>query len=114
MAALVVVVALLLVSVSAAAIPAAEINPDRPEVTESAKLVPRGAVQLESGVALSRERRADVTAERTFQIEGDLRIGVAHDIDKFPGRIMASAKAHDKPLPFNVETSDVRSEPRTQ
>ena len=45
MAALVVVVALLLVSVSAAAIPAAEINPDRPEVTESAKLVPRGAVQ---------------------------------------------------------------------
>jgi len=81
MAALVVVVALLLVSVSAAAIPAAEINPDRPEVTESAKLVPRGAVQLESGVALSRERRADVTAERTFQIEGDLRIGVAHDIE---------------------------------
>jgi hypothetical protein len=81
MAALVVVVALLLVSVSAPAIPAAEVDPDRPEVTESAKLVPRGAVQLESGVALSRERRAGVVAERTFQIEADLRIGVAHDLE---------------------------------
>jgi len=81
MAALVVVVALLLVGVSVPAIRAAEIEPDRPEVTESAKLVPAGAVQLESGVALSRERRAGVAAERTFQIEADVRIGVARDIE---------------------------------
>ncbi|HEY3097856.1 MAG TPA: transporter [Methylomirabilota bacterium] len=81
MAPLVVVVALLLVSVSAPAVHAAEVEPDRPEVTESAKLVPRGALQLESGVALSRERRAGVAAERTFQIEADLRIGVAQDVE---------------------------------
>jgi Putative MetA-pathway of phenol degradation len=81
MAALVIVVALLLVGVSAPAIPAADIEPDRPEVTESAKLVPRGAVQLESGVAWLRERQAGVASERTFQIEADLRIGVAHDVE---------------------------------
>ena len=81
MAPLVVVVALLLVTVSARAVPAADIEPDRPEVTESAKLVPRGAMQLESGMALSRERRAGVGAERTFQIQADLRIGVARDVE---------------------------------
>ena len=81
MGALVIVIALLLVSVSPPVIPAAEIEPDRPEVTESAKLVPRGAVQLESGAALSRERRAGVAAENTVQIEADLRIGVAHAIE---------------------------------
>src|SRR5438105_13316446 len=81
MAPLTVVIALLLVTVSAPALSAAEIDPDRPEVTESAKLVPRGAVQLESGVVFSGERRADLAAERTFQVEADLRLGVAHDIE---------------------------------
>ena len=60
---------------------AAEIEPDRPELTESAKLVPRGAVQLESGLAFSRERRAGLTAEKTFAAEADLRIGVARDVE---------------------------------
>ena len=78
---LVVVVALLLLSVGAPAVRAADIDPDRPELTESAKLVPRGAMQLESGVAWSQERRAGVAGERTFQLEADLRIGVAHDVE---------------------------------
>jgi hypothetical protein len=81
MAALVPAATLLLVIVSAPAIRAEEISPDRPEVTESAKLVPRGAVQLESGMALSRERRAAVTTERTLSAEADLRIGIARDIE---------------------------------
>jgi len=74
-------VALLLVIVSAPPIRAAEIEPDRPEITESAKLVPRGAVQLESGVAFSRERRAGLATERAFEAEADLRIGVTRDIE---------------------------------
>lgn len=81
MAALVLVVVLLLVIPSASPTLAAEIVPDRPELTESAKLVPRGAVQLEAGVALSHERRAGRGTEKTFEGEADLRIGVSHDIE---------------------------------
>ncbi len=60
---------------------AEEIQPDRPEQTESAKLVPRGAVQLESGLLFSRERRAGLTAEKTFEAEADLRVGVARNFE---------------------------------
>jgi hypothetical protein len=73
----VVLVALLL----AAPALAQEIDPDRPELTESAKLVPRGALQLESGLALSRERRGGRGAEKTFEAEADLRIGVRRDLE---------------------------------
>jgi hypothetical protein len=75
------IVALLFVIVSASATLAADIDPDRPELTESAKLVPRGAVQLESGVEFSRERRAGLSTEKTFKAEADVRIGVSRDIE---------------------------------
>ena len=78
---LVVVVALRLGLADAPSTLAAEIEPDRPEVTESARLVPRGAVQLESGLVFSRERRAGRAAERTFEAEADLRIGVARHVE---------------------------------
>jgi len=77
----VLVVAVLLVVRGALPTLAAEIDPDRPELTESAKLVPRGAVQLESGVAFSRERRGGLGAEKTLEVEADLRIGVSRDIE---------------------------------
>ena len=60
---------------------AAEIEPDRPELTESAKLVPRGAVQLETGLSFSSERHGGVATERTFGAEADLRIGVARQVE---------------------------------
>jgi hypothetical protein len=78
---LLLVAALLLVISSAPLTLAAEIEPDRPELTESAKLVPAGAVQLEAGVAFSRERRAGLAPEKTFEAEADLRIGVSRDIE---------------------------------
>jgi hypothetical protein len=81
MAGLVLVVGLLLVIASASPTLAAEIAPDRPELTESAKLVPRGAVQLEAGVALSGERHAERGTEKRFESVADLRIGVAHDLE---------------------------------
>jgi hypothetical protein len=72
---------LLLLALCAAPSIAAEIEVDRPELTESAKLVPRGAIQLESGVAFSRERQAGLAPERTFQAEADLRIGLARNVE---------------------------------
>lgn len=67
--------------VAAAPTLAAPLDPDRPELTESAKLVPRGSVQLETGVALSKERRAGEPTERTLEVEADLRIGVTRQFE---------------------------------
>jgi hypothetical protein len=69
------------VLVNASVVFAEEIQPDRPEQTESARLVPRGAVQLESGLVFARERRAGLTAENTFEAEADLRVGVARSLE---------------------------------
>lgn len=79
--ALALVVAALLVIPGAGVALAEEIEPDRPEITESARLVPRGALQLESGLSYSRERRGGRPAEETFEAEGDLRIGLLRDVE---------------------------------
>jgi hypothetical protein len=60
---------------------AGSIEPDRPELTESARLVPRGSLQLETGVVFSGERRAGTASEHAFNIEADLRIGVSRQIE---------------------------------
>jgi len=60
---------------------AGSIEPDRPELTESARLVPRGSLQLETGVAFSGERRAATSTEHRFDTEADLRIGVTRQIE---------------------------------
>jgi Putative MetA-pathway of phenol degradation len=71
---------LLMVSVTHAAA-AEEIQSDRPEVTESARLLPRGTAQLETGFLYSSQRAAGVPTEKVFGIEGVLRIGVARDFE---------------------------------
>ncbi|HEY7039176.1 MAG TPA: transporter [Methylomirabilota bacterium] len=81
MATLRLVLAILLAVSAAPRARAAEIEPDRPELTESARLVPRGAFQLESGLSYSRERRGGRPAEKTFEAETDLRIGLLHDVE---------------------------------
>jgi hypothetical protein len=73
--------ALVLLIASVASALAAEIEPDRPELTESAKLVPRGAVQLETGLEYSRERQGGQPTEKTFALEADLRIGLGRDVE---------------------------------
>jgi hypothetical protein len=73
--------ALVLVGLFAAPARAADIDPDRPELTESAKLLRRGFVQLESGLAFSRERRDGFANEKTFEAAADLRIGLLHDVE---------------------------------
>ncbi len=68
--------------VSATRVSAAEeIQSDRPEVTESARLLPRGAAQLETGFLYSSQRAAGLPTEKVFGIEGVLRIGVARDFE---------------------------------
>jgi hypothetical protein len=74
-------VVLVLVGLFVATAGAADIEPDRPEVTESAKLLRKGFVQLESGLVFSRERRGGLPAEKTFEVEADLRIGLFHDLE---------------------------------
>ena len=73
--------ALLLATGLAGAAASEEIQPDRPEVTESARLVPRGAFQLETGFVFSGQRSAGMPTERIFGIEADLRIGVARQLE---------------------------------
>ena len=80
MSALLALVLLLLPGFASAAW-AEEIQPDRPEVTESARLVPRGSVQLETGAVFSREQFAGMPSQNVFGIEADLRIGVARQIE---------------------------------
>jgi hypothetical protein len=60
---------------------AEEIQPDRPEVTESARLVPRGGFQLETGLVVSRQRFAGQPAQEILGIEADLRIGVTRHLE---------------------------------
>ena len=74
-------VTLLLLVTSVASALAAEIEPDRPELTESARLVPRGVVQLEAGLEYSRERQGGQPAEKTFASEANLRIGLGRDVE---------------------------------
>ena len=73
--------ALLLATGLAGAAASEEIQPDRPEVTESARLVSRGAFQLETGFVFSGQRSAGMPTERIFGIEADLRIGVARQLE---------------------------------
>jgi hypothetical protein len=60
---------------------AEEIQPDRPEITESARLVPRGSFQLETGITISKESRAGERAEKVLGSEADLRIGLARNFE---------------------------------
>jgi Putative MetA-pathway of phenol degradation len=73
--------ALLLMIALAGATAGEEIQPDRPEVTESARLVPRSSLQLETGFVFSSQRSAGMPTENTFGIEADLRIGVARQLE---------------------------------
>jgi hypothetical protein len=72
----------LLVALAPAPVAAVEqIEPDRPEQTDSARLAPAGGYQLEAGVVYSKERRAGAASERTFTVEADLRIGIARQLE---------------------------------
>jgi hypothetical protein len=71
--------------VAAAVAPAAAqddaIEPDRPSVADSARTVPPGAVQLETGVEYARTQRAGAPTERRAHVEALARAGVADRVE---------------------------------
>jgi hypothetical protein len=57
------------------------IDPDRPDLSFSAKTVGAGRVQLEAGVLFERTRLAGEPTERRFSTEATLRIGVGERLE---------------------------------
>lgn len=55
---------------------AQDINPDRPDLTTSAEVVPAGALQIETGIEYERARVGGGPAERQLSVQGVLRIGL--------------------------------------
>jgi hypothetical protein len=57
------------------------IDPDRPDVSSSAKTVGRGRVQLETGVLFERTRAAGEPTERRLATEAMLRVGLTERLE---------------------------------
>jgi len=60
----------------AAAAPAQDINPDRPDLTTSAEVVPAGTLQIETGLEYERARVGGGPSERQLSVQGVLRLGL--------------------------------------
>lgn len=70
-----------LVALWAATAQAQDINPDRPDLTTSAELVPPGTLQLETGVEYARARVAGGPAERQLSLQAVLRAGITETLE---------------------------------
>lgn len=57
------------------------VDPDRPGVSTSAETLPRGVLQLETGVDYSRERRAGEPTERRTSLTAAVRYGLADGVE---------------------------------
>jgi hypothetical protein len=55
---------------------AQDINPDRPDLTTSAEVVPAGALQIETGLEYERARVGGGPTERQLSAQGVLRLGL--------------------------------------
>jgi Putative MetA-pathway of phenol degradation len=60
----------------AAGAAAQDINPDRPDLTTSAEVVPAGALQIETGLEYERARVGGGPTERQLSVQGVLRLGL--------------------------------------
>ena len=65
-----------LLSLWTAGAAAQDINPDRPDLTTSAEVVPAGALQIETGIEYERARVGGGPAERQLSVQGVLRLGL--------------------------------------
>lgn len=70
--------ALLWLSTAAAA---QDINPDRPDLTTSAEVVPAGALQIETGLEYERARVGGGPTERRLSGQGVLRLGLTSALE---------------------------------
>jgi hypothetical protein len=78
-----VAIALVLTLLIACAVASAEsdIDPDRPDLSSSARTVGRGVFQLETGFAYERTREAASPVTRRLAVEAMLRVGVTDGIE---------------------------------
>jgi hypothetical protein len=60
---------------------AQDINPDRPDLTTSAELVPAGALQLETGIEYQRARTGGQPTGQRLSTQAALRAGVLHVLE---------------------------------
>jgi hypothetical protein len=65
----------------AAGATAQDINPDRPDLTTSAEVVPVGALQIETGLEYERARVGGGPAERQLTVQGVLRLGLTSAVE---------------------------------
>jgi hypothetical protein len=72
---------LLLASTPAPAQSPGEIDPDRPDVSTSARTVPPGVVQVETGVTYARTRLASSPDEHRLSVPATLRIGITERLE---------------------------------
>ncbi len=70
------VASILLLALGPTAAAAQDINPDRPDVTTSAELVPAGALQLETGIEYGHERTGGQPTGKRLSTQAVLRAGV--------------------------------------
>ncbi len=71
--------ALLLLWTAGAA--AQDINPDRPDLTTSAEIVPVGALQIETGLEYERARVGGGPSEGQLSVQGVLRLGLTPAVE---------------------------------
>jgi hypothetical protein len=60
---------------------AQDINPDRPDLTTGAEVVPAGALQIETGIEYARTRVGGGPAERQLAVQGVLRLGLTSALE---------------------------------
>lgn len=68
-------------SPSAAAEETSEVDPDRPDISNSARTLPRGIVQVESGTEYARTSRGGTSAERRLAVQLDVRAGLTDRLE---------------------------------
>jgi len=60
---------------------AQDINPDRPDLTTSAEIVPAGALQIETGLEYERARVGGGPTERQLSVQATLRLGLTPAVE---------------------------------
>jgi len=73
--------ALLAAATLLAGVARAEVEPDRPDTTNSVQTVPPGAAQLETGLEYARTRVAAEPVERRFAVQAALRAGLTDRLE---------------------------------
>ena len=76
----------------AAGATAQDINPDRPDLTTSAEVVPAGALQIETGLEYERARVGGGPTARQLSAQGVLRLGLTRALEQTDAQLGESRR----------------------